>query len=198
MLKLKCKPCLRKIAVIVRFFLYNCHVMETKNKLDDIISHWSTVEKETYEIALRLGQERFSERVAESESVTNKSIKMLVLNVSLFGWFVGLCFSNNIEIGLLSLLSVFATLIILIGLIMPKSVRDKGISPAILLPDLFDKSHRGESQIKLVLFNALSIVQQNIDVMSNLNSQRASKYKCALILSMVNMVLLSYSVVILL
>lgn len=185
-------------AVIARFFMYNCPVMEIKNKLDDIIDNWSNVEKETYEIALRLGQERFSERVSESESVTNKSIKMLILNVSLFGWFVGLSFSQHIQIGLLSLLSVFFTLFLLIGLIMPKSVRDKGISPSILLPDLFDKRHKGKEQIKLIYFNALSIIQQNIDIMSQLNSQRASKYKFALILSMVNMILLAYSVVILL
>lgn len=188
----------RKTGVIARFFSYHCQGMESTNKLDAIIDDWSKVEKESYQLALRLAQERFNERVLESESITTKSIKMLLLNVSLFGWFVSIAIKKELSMEELPTLSVFVTLIVLIGLVMPKQVRDKGISPAILFPDYFDKKHHGDEQVKLIYFNAVSIVQQNIDVMSILNSQRAKKYQLALILSMINIVLLAYSVVILL
>lgn len=180
------------------FFSYHCQSMKATNKLDEIIDDWSKVEKESYELALRLAQERFNERVLESESITTKSIKMLLLNLSLFGWFVSIAMTKELSVGSLSILSVFVTLIILIGLIMPKEVRDKGISPAILFPDYFDKLYHGEQQVKLIYFNAVSIVQQNIDIMSILNFQRGKKYKVALILSMANITMLAHSIVVLL
>lgn len=162
-----------------------------QNILEDKIKNWHEVKLESYKIIIDLAKERFSEVVSESESITDKSFRILGIIGAYFtvlGYYVS---SNkqvlefvNIPIAvivfvfmLISLTSIFW----FFKLILPKFVINKGLPPLVVMPDHVDSKDDFEHQEKMLQYNIVVSYQNNIVYMSSQNEKRAKVYTKALI-----------------
>lgn len=147
---------------------------------------WHTVSIDAYKIVYDLAKERLDETLSESQSITDKSIKMISSLVVFSGFFFGYLLSNKELIAQNRCLLIFlgviviSNMIFLVDLIWPKMVKSKGLPPNVSLVDDFDDEEDSPFQTQLVYYNSLKIIQSNIDYMDGKNSDRHLFYKVSL------------------
>ena len=151
------------------------------------IKKWYNVKKGAYALIHKEAKERLEDVLSESESITNKSIKMITALAAFLGFFIGLVVNNKWQIGYLSVffIIVLVDAIMLYILIAPKYVKWRGLSPKISIPNNFDADEDKEFQEEMIYYTSIVVLQDNIDFMLKRNNERASLYKWALLLFLV-------------
>lgn len=144
---------------------------------------WYKISIESYKIIIDLAKERLEEVLAESQSITEKSIKMLTgllaLMVFLFQFGIKQNQVNLIELSLIVLLFTSA-IYLLMRLIMPKEVRYKGLAPYSSLPPELDHPEDIDFQEQNISYFIMLNLQYNISFMIEKNKSRIVLYKRAL------------------
>lgn len=97
---------------------------------------WYNVNKDAYKFIFEQAEKKLNDILLESESITDKSIKMVTAVVAMFTFFVGFLIQKHVPLGYNS---VFIGLFIInvsaiIYLIFPKEVKGRGLAPKILIP----------------------------------------------------------------
>ena len=154
---------------------------------------WYKINKESYQLIYALAKERFEEVSSESESITDKAIKMLTAVVSLFGFFIGFVFkqhSNHWFIYILTPL-VAADIYYLYHLLTPKESRLRGLPPSESIPRDLDNDEDKEFQTELVYYQAIVHYQNNISIMAKKNEGRIINYKIAIKLFLLILIIIS-------
>jgi hypothetical protein len=149
------------------------------------LEKWYEVNEDSYKLIYEQAKIRFEEYASESESITNKSIKILTSIVALSAFFVGFATSHKFNcisfliIGILIVLFCFALYHLFI-LIAPKNVSYRGVDPRIAgNKDVFDPENK-DYQTRGMYYNLIGVISDNIDFMSIKNKGRANQYKLSL------------------
>lgn len=148
------------------------------------INKWYNVGVEPYKLILSEAKERFEDVIAESESITEKSIKILTALVGLISFFVGYLIKNDLFQTYIFILApfVFFDVLFLYQLITPKEIVFRGLPPEESFPKQLDNPEDSEKQIELVYYQCVVHYQNNTKKMVRLNNGRITYYKIALIL----------------
>ena len=164
--------------------------MSADNKWQPDFKKWYNVNKDTYKILFEQGEKKMEDVLSESESITNKSIKMIIAVTAMFTFFVGFLIQKNIPIGYNAIFILVFVLNVtgILFLIFPKEVRGRGLSPKILLPKNIDDEDDKEFQEQIVYYSGIIILQDNIDFMIEKNTKRATWYLAMLIVTLVLLV----------
>ncbi|WPU98602.1 hypothetical protein SNE26_21515 [Mucilaginibacter sp. cycad4] len=159
---------------------------KAKNKIKSKIGIWHHVNESTYILVFNLAKERFEDILGESESITNKAIKIETGLLAFIGFFVGYFFTNqNLIVNHVALISwsgipVFLEVTLLAFLIFPKKVKNRGLPPEVSLVENIDSPEDKKNQRQLVYYNCIVALQENIDFMLVKNENRAKIYTIAL------------------
>lgn len=145
---------------------------------------WYNVDKEAYKFIFDQAEKRFEDISSESESITNKSIKMLTAVVAMFAFFVGFVLQKKMPIGNYAIfIGLFVVNVVgILFLIFPKEGKQRGIPPKTLIPSKLDtevKEHQGE----MLYYSAIVILQENIRFMLDRNKSRGKLYLISLIVA---------------
>jgi hypothetical protein len=159
------------------------------------INKWYNVSAEAYKIIYELATNRFEDVLSESESVTEKSIKMITAILVFVGFFTTLLINEHLNkiYSNISLLAwsggfIFLVISLLVFLLFPKTIRNRGLSPKTSIIDGLDNEEDRDYQTQITYYNAISQIQNNIDFMVDANKTRHSLYTIALILSILILV----------
>ena len=156
------------------------------NKWKPDFYKWYSVNQDAYKFIFEQAEKRLEDIFSESESITNKSIKMVTAVVAMFAFFIGFLIEKQIPLGYNS---IFIGLFILdvsaiVYLIFPKEVKSRGLAPKILIPSKLDDEDDKDFQIEMLYYSAIVILQDNIDFMLVNNSFRAKVYLASLLMSL--------------
>jgi hypothetical protein len=151
---------------------------------------WYKIDKEAYKIIFEQAQKRFEDVMGESESVTDKSIKMISILSGILGVLIGVYFNQKVthipfwlKGGIILLAAAEAFL--LFNLIAPKQNRNRGMTPEFSIPKDLDNDEDQKMQAELVYFQSIILLQDNIDFMIEKNKKRAQCYKLALVIFLI-------------
>ncbi|HYG17207.1 MAG TPA: hypothetical protein VEC12_15730 [Bacteroidia bacterium] len=148
----------------------------------DNINKWYNIKKEPYELIFKEGKERFEDLMSESESITNKSIKMLTAIVAVNGALGAFIVDKNLPLTfwLFILTGAFAIeVLILYKLIAPKKIIFRGAPPDKSIPIEFDSKDDKDKQIELFYYHNIVMLKHSIDEMEINNTTRQQLYKYA-------------------
>ncbi|GAA3962746.1 hypothetical protein [Mucilaginibacter dorajii] len=161
---------------------------------------WYKVKKESYQLVYELAKERFAEVSSESESITDKSIKMLTALVSLFGFFIGFIFKQHANNWFICVLIPIVSwdIYCLYKLLTPKESRLRGLPPSESIPMNLDSEEDQDYQLELVYYQVIVHYQNNISIMKAKNEARIVNYKLAIKLFLLILALISIFVAVLL
>ncbi len=153
----------------------------------DIEKKWYDVKLESYKFIFEQAKERMNDILSESESITNKSIKMISAIAAFLGFILALSLKRGwtLEIFIPFVVLVIVDIILLLILLLPKSVRWRGLAPKIFIPKNLDSEDDKEFQEQLLYYSAVIMLQSNIDYMLGRNSSRSKLYSWALIIFLV-------------
>ena len=151
---------------------------------------WYDVNKDAYKLVFEQAEKKMEDVLCESESITNKSIKIVAAVTAMFAFFVGFLIQRNISIGFNSIFIVVfvANVTGILFLIFPKEIRGRGVSPKNLLPKNLDDEDDKEYQEQMIYYSGVVILQDNIDFMIEKNTSRSKWYLAWLIVALVLMV----------
>jgi hypothetical protein len=162
-------------------------------KEQNLIAKWYNVPVEAYKVAYDLAKERFDEIVAENESITNKSMKILTAFLLYVGFFIGLI-SKDFSIIIkdnckmlclfIGVIGVFWVSYTLLQLMLPKEIRMRGMKPSVSIPKDFDDKEDEAHLEQKIYYNILCVLQDNISRMETLQGERAVNYENALLSSL--------------
>lgn len=151
---------------------------------------WYNVNKDAYKFIFSQAEKKLEDVLSESESITNKSIKLVTAVVAMFAFFVGFLIQKNIPIGYNSIFIIL--FIINVGgvlfLIFPKEVKGRGFVPSELLPERLDSPDDKEYQEEMLYYSAIVKLEDDIQSMRQKNSGRANIYLASLILALLLLV----------
>jgi len=147
------------------------------------IESYYKVEADAYKIIFDRAQERFEDVMTESESITEKSLKMLTWLGALAGFLVGVEVKKEIGTPSIILSLVFFAIeaILLLLLIIPKQIKNRGLPPSVGMPAKLDTEEK-EHQVQLVYFLHIVKLQDNVSFMIARNSRRVRLYRVAQIM----------------
>lgn len=148
---------------------------------------WYEINADAYKLILDQGKERFEDIMSESESITNKSIRMLIALAAFSGFLIDFFLKEPISLRLyLGAAVIFSAVIgdvfILYILISPKQIKNRGLAPKLTIDKDIDDTENKAFQVELTYYRSIVLTQQNIDDMINKNEKRAKLYKIALVL----------------
>lgn len=148
------------------------------------ISKWYKVDTESYKIIFGEGKERFEDVMSESESITNKAIKMLTIAGAIGSFSLTLILKNSVpQLFSIVLLIVFFGLFgVIVKLIFPKKIKNRGFSPQYSFVEMLDDPDDKDYQQQLVYYNLICMLQENITYMIIKNKSRARYYIAAIVL----------------
>jgi hypothetical protein len=160
--------------------------MSTECKWKPDFEKWYNVNKDAYKFIFSQAEKKLEDVLSESESITNKSIKMITAVVAMFAFFIGFLVQKSIPIGYNS---VFIILFIvnvagILFLIFPKEVKGRGFVPSELLPEKLDKADDKDFQEEMLYYCAVVKLEDDIQSMRLKNSSRAKIYLTCLILAL--------------
>lgn len=144
----------------------------------DFKKTWYKVNKEAYKIIVTEAKEKMEDTLSESESITNKSIKMITALVVMFGFYIGFFVQNHLKFdsSIPFLLPFFIIGCGIIYLIFPKKIRGRGFEPKELIPKELDAEEDKEYQEEILYYALIEKLQEDIDFMNNKNMHRARIY----------------------
>lgn len=151
---------------------------------------WYNVETGAYKIVFEQAEKKMEDVLSESESITNKAIKMITAVAAMFAFFVGFLIQKNIPIGynVIFIIVFIVNVTGILFLIFPKEVRGRGVSPKKLLPEKLDNEDDKGFQEQMIYYSGIVILQDNIDCMIGKNTTRAKWYLVWLIVTLVLLV----------
>lgn len=162
----------------------------------DFERNWSKINLDTYGFIIKQAEKNFDELISESESITNKSIKILTFNSILFSFFFSYSKQFNhytsyrIEL-VMPLILFLGVVFIVMKLMFPKRIRFKGFSPKDLLSDASNLDSEDESfHLQILYYITIVKLEDNILVMKAINTCRAKLYKISIIMSVVQLILM--------
>lgn len=147
---------------------------------------WYSVNKEAYKFIFQQAEKKLEDILSESESITNKSIKLITAIVAMFAFFVGFLLQKKEPLGYHSIL-VFGFILNVAGvifLIFPKEVKGRGFIPSELLPERLDHEEDKEFQEEMLYYCAIIKLEEDIQIMRQKNSERSKVYLCCLVLAL--------------
>ncbi|MES2427036.1 MAG: hypothetical protein V4560_08675 [Bacteroidota bacterium] len=158
----------------------------SKQKIDK----WYNVNVDTYKVVYDLALSRFEDVLSESESVTEKSIKMITAIIVFVGFFATILVNDHLSqlLSHIPLIAwsggfIFIVLCLLVFLLFPKRIRNRGLSPSTSIINGLDNEEDRANQLQLTYYNTISQIQSNIDFMVSANRSRHVFYTIALIAS---------------
>lgn len=148
---------------------------------------WYNVNKDAYKFIFDQGEKKLEDVLSESESITNKAIKMIVSAVVMFSFFVSFLIQLHKPIGynLVFYFLFIGDIVAIIFLIRPKEVKGRGFAPSELLPKKLDNKEDEKYQEELLYYFAIVKMEEDIQIMRKKNSGRANLYLGCLILTIV-------------
>lgn len=152
---------------------------------------WYKVNPEAYKLILDEAKERYEDIMSESESITNKSIKMVIALAAFIGFTLDFAIKNSfkeiIPVYIL-LLIIFLDVWLLYKLILPKQIRGRGVPPILSIDEDIDDDENKAHQVQLTYFRLVVTMQRNIYFMTKKNNKRAKIYKIALLLFLITFI----------
>lgn len=154
---------------------------EGQKKIDEKISKWYNVDIAAYEVIYKEAKENLEEQLSESESITNKSFKIL------FAFFAYLAFIYTYFkdtpkfIVFIQFLLMALAIFYLIRLIFPKNISQRGTEPEILLVSDFDAETDKGYFLNKTYYSAICTIQSKIDTMKGENTKRIEMYQISII-----------------
>lgn len=149
---------------------------------------WYNVDLKSYEFIFNQAEKKHEEVLSESESITNKSIKILSSLIALLSFFIGFLIKSEIEMNYWIVLFILFSMInisLYVYLVFPKKIKGRGFSPKDLLPEKLDSEEDKGFQEHLLFYTAILKIQDNIDSVRQKNKDRASIYFMSILLSMI-------------
>ncbi|MDB5126130.1 hypothetical protein [Mucilaginibacter sp.] len=149
------------------------------------INKWENISVDEYKFIFEQAKEKLDDVLSETESITDKSIKIGTAVVAFLGFYLGLVIQNHLFKShklLVASTFIFAiiNLFVIIKLIFPSLISNRGCSPeASTTPDFDNDDDKGYYLQKLY-YNSIGILQDKIDKTVTRNSNRILIYKIAL------------------
>lgn len=159
--------------------------MEKVKDWNDILEEWDTFPIDAYKLMFSEVKENFEERSSDSESITNKSIKILALSSSFLVGLLGYTSSQDIYLCLLCLFCLaipyFIILLLSIKLMFPKNIQFRGTLPSDIMVNVYDNKEYEESdKEKLLYYNTIKQYQYSIEIFDEKLKKRHCFYKLLL------------------
>ena len=149
------------------------------------IPKWYEVKEHSYKLIYELAKERFEEYASESESITNKSIKIFTALIGIAAFIIGFILKKKIPLGndyiFITICLLFAVALYCVyGLISPKNIYHRGIDPSIAAnKDIFVEENK-DYQLQATYYNIIKVLQNNINGMYDINEIRMKRYTLSL------------------
>jgi len=153
---------------------------------DKICKDWENIPLESYKFLFNQAKDRYDEIISESISITEKSINLTKLAVTILSGFVAYNFKVKPGPEWIVILSFFflIDLLCLIVLMFPKGVIFKGSPPKELFKDHLDNTtYSDDEKVIVIYYHELVRYQERIEKMNERNNQRQRFYGFALILT---------------
>lgn len=134
----------------------------------------------------QLSIDRFEECASESESITEKSIKVLISVASLGAFWVGIGLNHKINICLVIIIGFFyiVEVVMLFLLILPRNVYHRGLKPETAYPKDLHEERKNEQEI-VVYQNLINTISQKIEDFYTVMHRRKILYTVALVSALV-------------
>lgn len=175
------------------------------NKISSFpIKHWDKISDDIYKDMINEAKIKLDEIVSQSENITDKCIKMLVINGAILLWFSKYVSDNSYSLNPFIVISISILLSFnfwnLITIVFPRSnVRVKGTSPSAILESNVseitigdDKRNYSDSERQKVYYY-LQCWRYDDSIISYREKleARAIKYKYAIVLSTLGLLFVS-------
>jgi hypothetical protein len=150
------------------------------------IDKWYEVKLESYKFIFTQAEKKLEDILTESESITNKSIKMIAYIGAMFAFFVGFISQKHLSIyHQCHIIILFVLDVSLcIYLTFPKEVKGRGFIPNELIPERFDDKEDSDYQEQLINYCAIVKLERDIKIMRDKNSNRAKVYLACLLITL--------------
>jgi hypothetical protein len=160
------------------------HMLECSWKPD--FEKWYNVNIDAYKFVFEQAEKKLEDVLSESESITDKSIKMVAAVVAMFAFFVGFLIQKKIPIGYNAIFIILFILNVtgIIFLIFPKEVKGRGFVPSELLPEKFDNHEDLKVQVELLHYCGVVKLEEDIQLMRRKNASRSKLYLVCIILAL--------------
>lgn len=147
---------------------------------------WYNVNKNAYKFIFEQAIRKLDDVLSESESITDKSIKMATAVSSMFAFFIGFLVQSKTPIGYNSIFIILFIINIagIVFLIFPKEVKGRGFQPSELLPKNLDDPEDKDFQEEILYYCSIVNLENDISLMRKKNSDRAKIYLVCLILAL--------------
>jgi len=158
---------------------------EYHKKWTSKINNWETISIDEYKFIFDQAKERFEDVISENESITNKAISIATAVVAFTGFYIGIAIQNHFFVqhrGFIytCIVASIINLLLVGALIFPRNAMNRGLSPEISTNDDFDNDEDLGYYHQKLYYNAIGVLQDNIDVTINANNQRITLYKVVL------------------
>jgi hypothetical protein len=163
----------------------------------DFAANWAKIKLETYELIYKTAAERYQEILDESESITTKSFRILVGISAVIAFSTSYLEKDNLSMLFWIIMTVLSIvdLAVLIYLLHPKDIIDKGFRPDELIPQNLDRPGDEQFQRHILYYSMIVLIQERITLMLTHNRSRGKYYNWALILTVVIIAFLMYGVI---
>jgi hypothetical protein len=152
------------------------------------INDWDKIGPEAYKFILEQSKLRFEEIISESETITERSIKLLTVLVGFLSGLIGLSLKTPPESNLIWTLGIcyFVDIGSLVWLMKGKEIVLRGSPPKEIFIDNLDRNdYSKDDQLSLLYYNEVCRYQQRIEMNESANGVRQAVYFVALGLSVV-------------
>lgn len=151
---------------------------------ENILEGWDSFPIEAYELALSESKENFEELATDSENITDKSIRILILSISSsIGFTIYLLESSqNIGYYLFIPLLLFGVICIQsIKLMFPKQIIPRGTKPEHIMLNIYDNYDNEKSKLNALYYNTIRQYNKAINDFEELLRSRHDSYSLLLI-----------------
>lgn len=149
---------------------------------------WHKVSIEAYQVIYEQAKERYEDIMSESESITNKSIKMILALTAFTGFILDFIIRNQFQVNVLVYCLapiILCDVWLLYRLILPKHITNRGLPPDLTINKDLDDDENRNHQLALTYYTSITLIQRNIYFMIDKNASRAKKYRYALTLFLI-------------
>jgi hypothetical protein len=158
------------------------------------VTAWETISVDTYKFVIDQAKEQLNEIIEESQTITTRSMSILLSYVVALSGLLGYAFSEKSKIahgnGWLICFSVCVAILsiysftLLFQLIYPKDVFLKGSPPREIFYKEVFTGLIAEESYKNLLFSEVERIQDKIERMETSNQKRSTQYRRALKISL--------------
>ncbi len=166
--------------------------------IPDFEKTWTKIKLETYKLIYEKASERFQEVLDESESITNKSTRVLVAVSAVIAFSITYLQKDNLSMYVLIPMTIIAIIdfILIVYLLHPRDIIDKGFRPDELIPVNLAAPGDKDHQEQILYYSMVVLIQSKITFMVNHNRSRSRFYFATMILTVVIIVLLMVGVIV--